>query len=173
MPLNVPLTDLLAYTDWERHQWQAWFAGPGKDAHTTSVGPHGDGRLKTVLDVVRHIVSAEKRYVDRLMRRPLTDPAAIPTELDAVFEFGRQGRKELEALTATFPDDQWDVPADHDIVNRKFRLTPRKIVLHTLLHETRHWAQIATLLRMAGHKIAPHDFLLSPILGDPWAPGRA
>jgi hypothetical protein len=29
-------------------------------------------------------------------------------------------------------------------------VTPRKIVVNVLLHETRHWAQIATLLRFNG-----------------------
>jgi hypothetical protein len=34
-----------------------------------------------------------------------------------------------------------------------------------LLHEIRHWAQIATLLRHNGIKGDLHDFLFSPALG--------
>jgi uncharacterized damage-inducible protein DinB len=44
-------------------------------------------------------------------------------------------------------------------------VTPRKIIIHTLLHEVRHWAQISTLLRQNGFKIEFHDFLFSPVLG--------
>jgi uncharacterized damage-inducible protein DinB len=47
-----------------------------------------------------------------------------------------------------------------------FTITPRKIVVHILLHEMRHWAQIATLLRMNGFAGEMHDFLFSPVMGD-------
>jgi uncharacterized damage-inducible protein DinB len=43
--------------------------------------------------------------------------------------------------------------------------TPRKIVAHILIHEIRHWAQIATLLRLNGIVPEFHDFLFSPIFG--------
>ncbi len=41
-------------------------------------------------------------------------------------------------------------------------MTPRKLLFHILLHETRHWAQIALALRLAG--IDPpgdHDLFFS------------
>jgi hypothetical protein len=35
-----------------------------------------------------------------------------------------------------------------------------------LMHEIRHWAQIATVLRFSGLSTGEmHDFLLSPVLG--------
>jgi uncharacterized damage-inducible protein DinB len=43
--------------------------------------------------------------------------------------------------------------------------TPRKIVSHALLHEVRHWAQVATLLRLNGMTDDFHDFLFSPVMG--------
>ncbi|HEV2422267.1 MAG TPA: DinB family protein [Candidatus Acidoferrales bacterium] len=46
------------------------------------------------------------------------------------------------------------------------RPTPSgKIVTHVLLHEIRHWAQIATLLRLHGLKDELHDFIFTPVLG--------
>ena len=44
-------------------------------------------------------------------------------------------------------------------------VTPRKSVTHVLLHETRHWAQIGAMLRMAGYKGDFHDFLFCPAMG--------
>jgi len=38
-------------------------------------------------------------------------------------------------------------------------------LIHVLLHEIRHWAQIATLLRMTGVTDGFHDILFSPALG--------
>ncbi len=58
------------------------------------------------------------------------------------------------------PDTKWDVPEELTI-GRTFRVTPRRIVVHILLHEIRHWAQIATLLRLNGFAVEWHDFLFS------------
>jgi uncharacterized damage-inducible protein DinB len=43
--------------------------------------------------------------------------------------------------------------------------TPKKIVIHVLVHEIRHWAQIATVLRAQGLTDEFHDFLFSPVMG--------
>jgi uncharacterized damage-inducible protein DinB len=166
MSLNVNVEDLLAYSEWERESWRAWFRERGAGAFTTSFGPNGDGRFGTVADVVRHIFSAEMRYVDRLSGRALTDPSSIPTELEDLFEFGRRSRRALEEFIARHPNDRWDVPRDHPMLaNQTMRLTDRKIVVHVVLHEIRHWAQIATVLRHHGLKTELHDLLLSPVLG--------
>ena len=117
-------------------------------------------------ELVRHIFSAEKRYVERLSGRSLTDPASIPTDnVDALFQFGRQSRSGLREFIQAFPAQEWDVPQDFTIMNSFLRATPRKIVIHILMHEIRHWAQITTLLRLHGLTDEFHDFLFSPALG--------
>jgi len=165
MPASVNLDEFLTHTEWERVSWHSWFPRYAPAAFATGLGPHGDGRLKTVADVIRHVFSAEMRYVDRLSGRPLTDPASIPSEFEPLFEFGRRSRRELRTLVETLPAARWDVPESHTILDQKLRLTPRKIVVHVLLHEIRHWAQIATVLRQNGFKCDSHDFLFSPALG--------
>ena len=78
MPLTLALDDLLEYTDWERGKWRERLLRQGDQVLEISAGAHGDGRFKSVGDLVKHIFSAEKRYVERLYGRPLTDPATIP-----------------------------------------------------------------------------------------------
>ncbi len=166
MPVQLNVNDLVAYSDWERQLWEAWFQQQGADVLRVSTGPNGDGRFNIVGEVVRHIFSAEKRYVERLSDRSLTDTASIPTDdVDALFRFSRESRNDLREFLATFPDAQWDVPRDFTILKSSLRATPRKIVIHILMHEIRHWAQIATLLRLQGLKGEFHDFLFSPVLG--------
>ena len=166
MFVDLSLNNLLDYTDWERHKWHAWFGQHGASALKISAGPHGDGRFEAVGELVRHIFSAEKRYVERLSGRPLTDPASIPADkVDALFQFGERSRSGLLEFIATFPARDWDVPQDFTILNSFLRATPRKIVIHILMHEIRHWAQIATLLRLHGLTDEFHDFLFSPVLG--------
>ena len=49
------------------------------------------------------------------------------------------------------------------ILSYEVTATPKKIVVHVLLHEIRHWAQIATLCRVNGFVGEPQDFLASPV----------
>lgn len=167
MPVNLELSALLDYTDWERELWHTWFRHNGDQPLTISSGPHGDGRFETAGDVVRHIFSAEKRYVDRLSGRPLGETDSLASDnAEVLFRFGRESRQDLKNLLRVLPEGEWDVARDFTIMERSLKLTPRKIVVHVLLHEIRHWAQVATLFRLHGWKVELQDFLLSPVLGE-------
>jgi uncharacterized damage-inducible protein DinB len=166
MTVGLSVNDLLDYTDWERRKWQACLGRQGEAALGMAAGPNGDGRFETVGDLIKHIFSAEKRYVERLTGRPLTDPASIPNaRLEEVFEFGQKSRSDLKDLIDTFPADEWDAMKEFKILNFTAHGTPRKIVMHVLIHEIRHWAQIGTLLRLNGVVDDFHDFAASPVLG--------
>jgi len=164
--VNLTLDDLLVYTDWERQKWRDFVESRGADLLKFKAGEHGDGRFQTIGDIVRHIFSAEKRYVERLSGRPLTDSAAVPSDnIDALFDFGQLSRKELRECIVGFPADHWDVLQELKFGNSTITATPKKIVIHIVLHEVRHWAQIATLFRQNGIPGDFHDFLFSPVLG--------
>jgi uncharacterized damage-inducible protein DinB len=163
--ITLSLNDLIEYTDWERVKWHDWFRQRGDSALAVSAGSHGDGRFQTVGDLVRHIFSAEKRYIDRLSNRALTDTAAIPNDkLEALFQFGLGSRADLKEFVKTLPAQEWDVPHEFNIMNTSLRATPKKVVVHILMHEIRHWAQIGTLFRLNGWTAELHDFLFSPVL---------
>lgn len=157
---------LLEYTEWERQQWHEWLRQHGDRILLTSTGANSDTRFETVGDLIRHVFSAEKRYIERLSDKPLTDTATISTEnIEALFNFGRESRKALREFIEALPAHEWDAPRDYVMMNHPIRATPKKFVIHVLLHEIRHWAQIATLLRQNGLKSDFHDFLFSPALG--------
>ena len=166
MQIGLAVNDLLNYTDWERRKWSEWLRERGGQVLTVNAGPHGDGRFQSVGELMRHIFSAEKRYIERLSDRPITDTAAIPADdLDAIFELSQQSRRELREFIETFPAGEWDAPREFQLMNSFLTASPRKIVVHVLFHEIRHWAQIATLLRLSGEKVDFHDFLFSPVMG--------
>jgi hypothetical protein len=71
MSVGLSLSELIEYTDWERAKWRGWLCQQGDDVLKTSAGSHGDGRFQNIGDLVRHIFSAEKRYIDRLLNKPL------------------------------------------------------------------------------------------------------
>jgi uncharacterized damage-inducible protein DinB len=93
--------------------------------------------------------------------------ATIPADnIEALFQFGRQSRRELREFIGAFPPGNWEVPQEFNILNSRLTATPGKIVVHVLLHEIRHWAQISTIFRMHGLKDDFHDFLFSPVMGN-------
>jgi uncharacterized damage-inducible protein DinB len=162
----IDLNLLLEYTDWERQKWHESLRQHGDRILLTTTGANSDARFETVGDLVRHIFSAEKRYVERLSDKPLTDTASVSTEnLEQLFQFGEESRKALREFIEGLPAQQWDAPREFVMANHPIRATPKKLLIHVLLHEIRHWAQIATLLRQNGLKGEFHDFLFSPALG--------
>jgi uncharacterized damage-inducible protein DinB len=167
VPVQINLDELLDYTAWQRAKWVEQLQRDGARLLEINAGPHGDGRFQAVGELVKHIFSAEKRYVERLSGRPLTDTDAIAVDdPEALIQFGQQSRRDLEDLIKSFPAQEWDVPREFKIMEHGIRATPRKIVAHVLIHEIRHWAQIATLLRLSGFAVEPHDFLFSPVMGE-------
>jgi uncharacterized damage-inducible protein DinB len=166
MAVSLSFDELIEYTDWERQKWQDRLRKAGDEALRIGAGPHGDGRFESVGDLVRHIFSAEKRYVERILNQPLTDTSAMPVDkIELLFDFGRLSRKHLKEFMTSFPAKEWDVPMVFMILNYKTTATPRKIITHVLMHEIRHWAQIGTMLRLDGIVDDFHDFLASPVMG--------
>ena len=166
MSIGLGVNELMDYTDWERDKWYDWLRQQGDSVLAITAGPHGDGRFQIVGDLMRHIFSAEKRYIDRLSNRPLADTASIPNDsVEALFQFGKKSRADLKEFVKGFPDQEWDVSREFNLMNNFLRATPRKIVVHVLMHEIRHWAQIGVLFRLNGLAIEFHDFLFSPVMG--------
>ena len=168
MPPSAYLQDLLDYTAWQRHSWQAWLQYAGPSALAVSTGPYGDGRLPTIGALIRHIFSAELRYVERILGRPVSETANVPTsDVDTLFDLGRRSRTAFVALSDTLPSPAWDAPVEFALLGTTVHLAPRKVALHIVTHEIRHWAQVGTLLRLDGRKVATQDLLLSPVQGPP------
>ncbi len=158
------LSHLLAYTEWDRAQWESWFRAQGPAALAVGLGPNGDGRNNTVGELVRHIFAAELRYVERVRGTPLTDPASLPADdVDALFALGRRSRQAMRTLLAELPPKAWDIPREIQIGSHQRSVTPKTMILQAVTHEIRHWAQIAAFLRMDGRKTGSHDFLVSGV----------
>src|SRR5262245_6820217 len=109
MAIAFTLEDLLTYSDWERDEWRRWLGENGPAALAVDLGPNNNGRIRTVGELVRHIFSAEKRYVERCLRVTLTDASMVPAnDVEALFAFGMESRRALRELLASFPNSEWD-----------------------------------------------------------------
>lgn len=163
---HTVLEPLLAYTEWEREKWHALFT-KNQVAFLTPTGPNGDGRLNTVGEIVRHIFSAETRYPQRLRGEPMTETGdVLAHDVEAVFALGRRSRAAFREFVVSLAAEEWDRPREMPLFKSTLMITPRKVITHTVLHEIRHWAQIATMLRFEGVTDGFHDFLFSPVMGE-------
>jgi uncharacterized damage-inducible protein DinB len=159
--MQLAFDEFLRYTQEERDKWRAWFiAHP--DALATEVQP--GGRYPTAGALIDHIFLVERRHLQRLTNSPLDAQTGLSGRHAApLFDYGGSVRRELEQLVSDLDEDvaseprTFTVQSGGDVV-----LTPRKLLFHCLVHETRHWAQIALAVRRAG--IDPpgnHDLLYS------------
>jgi uncharacterized damage-inducible protein DinB len=165
--VNAPalsFRELLDYTAAEAAHWHHWLAQqPGEVLDV----PVGEGRTATVRGLLQHIVAVERRYTDRLRDEPVTSYEAIPTEsVDALFAAFDDARARLEHyLAAATADDLTRRLEFQTITAGTLSASARKIVVHTLLHSVRHWAQLATILRQHGRATDwMHDLLFSEAL---------
>jgi uncharacterized damage-inducible protein DinB len=100
----------------------------------------------------------------------------VPADnLKALSALGRESPRGLREFVETFAAEHWDVMKEFDFFGKTLRATPRKIIVHIVIDEIRHSAQIATLFRLHGLRDKFHDFLFSPVLGGELirAPGKA
>ena len=158
--LSITFDELLRYTNDERDKWRAWFlANPA--AVDAPVQP--GGRLPTVGKLIDHIFLVERRHLQRLTGDVLSDSTGLTgNNAPPLFDYGASVRRELEQYVAARDDDEADQVRTFEVRERQWPMTPRKLLFHILLHEIRHWAQIALAVRLAGvEPPGDHDLFYS------------
>jgi uncharacterized damage-inducible protein DinB len=163
MSLSLSFPELLHYTSIERERWRAWF-----DAHPQAMElpVQPGGRLPTVGKLVDHIFLVERRHLQRLTDTPLADSTGLTgNNAPPLFDYGASVRRELEQYVADLDDDAADEVRTFIVREQEWRMTPRKLLFHILVHEIRHWAQIALAVRLAGlEPPGDHDLFYSKAL---------
>ena len=155
--------ELLRYTHEERDKWRAWLlAHPA--ALDAPVQP--SARFSTVGKLIDHIFLVERRHLQRLTGDPLSTSTGLSgTNARPLFDYGASVRRELEKFVADLDEDEADHVRTFEVREQPWPMTPRKLLFHILLHETRHWAQIALAVRLAGlEPPGDHDLFYSRAL---------
>jgi uncharacterized damage-inducible protein DinB len=158
--LTLTYDELLRYTSDERDKWRTWFlANPA--AMEAPVQP--GGRLPTVGKLIDHIFLVERRHLQRLTGDPLSGSTGLTgNNAPPLFDYGASVRRELEQYVADEDDDVADQVRMFEVRERPWPMSPRKLLFHILLHEIRHWAQVALAVRLAGFEPpGDHDLFYS------------
>ena len=162
MTLTLTFDELLRYTSLEREKWREWFARH-PEAIEAPVQP--GGRFPTAGKLVDHIFLVERRHLQRLQSEPVAEQTGLTGNNAApLFDYGASVRRELEQYAADSSDDP-DQARTFEIRGAPMQVTTRKLLFHILLHEMRHWAQVALAVRLAGFDPpGDHDLLFSKAL---------
>jgi uncharacterized damage-inducible protein DinB len=146
--MNLEYDELLHYTNEERQKWRDWLlVHPA--AMESAVQP--GGRLPTVGKLIDHIFLVERRHLQRLTADPLSDSTGLTANnVIPMFDYGASVRRELEQLVSILEESEAYEPRPLVVREQTYQMTPRKLLFHILVHEIRHWAQIALAIRLAG-----------------------
>jgi uncharacterized damage-inducible protein DinB len=163
MPLTLNFDELLRYTNGEREKWRAWLL-VHPDAMELPVQP--DGRYPTVGKLIDHVFLVERRHLQRLMDVPIVHRTGLTgNNAPPLFDYGASVRRELEQYVGDLDDDMADQIRTFEVREQQWPMSPRKLLFHILLHEIRHWAQIALAVRVNGlEPPGDHDLFFSKAL---------
>lgn len=163
MALTIAYDELLRYTNAERDKWRSWF-GLHPQAMEAPLQP--GARFSTVGKLIDHIFLVERRHLQRLTGDRLSQETGLSgSNASPLFDYGASVRRELEHFARTLPEDTADEIRSIEVRDRKWSMSTRKLLFHVVLHETRHWAQIALALRLAGFEPpGDHDLFYSRAL---------
>ena len=153
--------ELLAYTDAETERWHAWLREQPPEVLEVRIG---EGTRETVRDLIGHVFMAELRYAQRLLNRPVTGYGQLDmATLDALWRIHQTSRTTLRAYLERMPDGEREREMTFETRTLgRLSASAHKMAVHLFIHGIRHWAQIATALRQAGHPQPwEHDWLMS------------
>jgi uncharacterized damage-inducible protein DinB len=161
--MHLDFDELVRYTQEERDKWRAWFT---KHPEALGIEVQPGGRYSTVGSLIDHVFLVERRHLQRLRNAPLDTRTGLSGHhAPPLFDYGASVRRELDQFTSELDEDVADEPRTFTVQGGDFVLTPRKLLFHCLLHETRHWAQIALSVRRAGlEPPGNHDLFYSRAL---------
>jgi uncharacterized damage-inducible protein DinB len=160
MTLHLEFDELLRYSNDEREKWRGWLL---LNPAAMEVPVQPSGRHPTVGKLIDHIFLVERRHLQRLTGDPVAESTGLTgNNAPPLFDYGASVRRELEQYTSGLDEDVACDPQPIVLRDRTLSISPRKLLFHILLHEIRHWAQIALAVRQAG--MAPpgdHDLIYS------------
>jgi uncharacterized damage-inducible protein DinB len=129
--------------------------------------PAGDSAVEmgTVRHLLFHIFIVEWVYAKVLHGESWEDEwqKFAPTGIDGIFAVAAEAQPKLrqfaESATSAQLECRYEITARS---GQSVSGSGRKFLAHIVLHSTRHWAQMAMLMRQQGHKTDwQHDFIFS------------
>jgi uncharacterized damage-inducible protein DinB len=161
MALGISFEDLLRYEEEQLERWREFFR---RRPHLLNLDASASD---TIADVLFHTFTAEYRSAQRLLGESMTPDSELHRgSIDELFAIAAEAHRKVRQFLAgastvsieelrTFPSPTLG----------EFTATPRKLLMHALIHSVRHWAQVARILRENGQRSDfSHDVLFSKVI---------
>lgn len=159
MSVSLDLQELLAYSDHERAKWKAWITA---DLARLDLPFQPGGRFPTIGSLFDHLFLVERRHLSRLEGAVPPDATGVsPGDWNALTDYADLVRADLRHYLEDLDADEGEgvlswTTAGGPFPPGTYALTRRNLVIHLLLHEIRHLAQVAYAARLA-HVNPPGD----------------
>jgi len=145
----ITLEELLTWSREAAMFWKAHFhANPALLELPCTIDDSG-----VVQELVRHIWMADLRWAQFVSGQPMTPRPELPkSPLSALFAMHEDAARIFQSLLDD-PATNWNETFTlvYDWLPPGLRkASRRKLAAHALLHSQRHWAQLASLLRVEG-----------------------
>jgi uncharacterized damage-inducible protein DinB len=160
MTLTITLEELLDWSDEDRAKWLPWLKA---NPRALDVVVQPGGRFPTVASLVDHIFLVEQRHLHRLQGQPPPSESGVAIgDIAGLVAYANRGRAALRAYASALDAADSVRPREFVVPTARFMLSPRKLLFHIVLHEVRHWAQIAAVVRAGGFTPpGDHDLIFS------------
>jgi uncharacterized damage-inducible protein DinB len=142
-------TEVLQWVDETSTQWFKFLA----DNPEALALPCDIMNVKSVAELMQHIVAVELRFAQRLAGEEVIPYEQIP--YGSAEELASTHKKAHTLFTQLLQNPDYAWSEEIDFVTRSagtFTCSRRKLFFHANLHGIRHYAQLATLVRQQGYK---------------------
>jgi uncharacterized damage-inducible protein DinB len=162
MSVSIDFDNLIGYSDAERAKWEAWIIA---DPSRLDLAFQPGGRFPTVWSVLEHVFLVERRHLARLEGGVPPEATGIARDdWEALFDYADLVRADFRRYAADLDEETCSKRLTVTVASGgTSTISCRKLSLHIVLHEIRHFAQLAFAVRLAGH--APpgeHDYFYFP-----------
>jgi uncharacterized damage-inducible protein DinB len=158
---TVGVSELLDYSDHERRKWREWIAA---DPARLAIGFQPGGRFPTLGAILDHVFLVERRHLARLQGSvPPDDSGVAAGDVNALFEYADLVRSDLRNYVADATEDDLRQTLTFATRSGTGTMSRRRLLVHILLHEIRHLAQVAYAVRLGGQTPpGQHDLFYFP-----------
>ena len=147
MSLSVGYEQLLDYSDHDRRKWRAWLAA---DPRRLDIPVQPGGRFPTISALLDHIFLVERRHLCRLEGGTPPDATGIPPgDWQRLFDYADLVRADLRRYAADVDEEIGSQVLTWQLLDREYSMSRRRLMTHIVVHEIRHFAQIALAARTA------------------------
>lgn len=112
-------------------------------------------------ELFSHIISAQKIWLNRILRRDITIDPWQKISYDEWIEQNTALTSEWINLIESFQEKDFDARVEYkNTAGEKYTNTVKDIITHIINHSTYHRAQIAQLIRQSGGTPARTDYIV-------------